>query len=330
MRIHPIAKALVAIDQIADFIPIISTITNLEDISQKIIMDLGKMISHQKPSENYYYKNLDQKSYWQCMCGLIPAFGNAIIGSIKIYDRHISVKEIKLGDISLASGDKEGAVSHFRIAAEKGNTAALYKLGTCEEDESMREYYFMKAAESGNTDALIELVELGDIYFCKMRGSGEQLSRQDAQYSNARNPDCKRAFELYQKAAQLGSARSMFALGRLYALGLGVIQNNAEAVKLFKNAADNGDPNGLFTYGTMLQTGKLGFDKDEYEDEVIEVDQSEAIKYFEKAAEKGYFSAFLHLAKAYKKGLGVEKDLKKAQEYQMLYDKAISTYEPTL
>lgn len=332
MHIHQMAKALVAIDQLADFIPVISTLTNLVDLSQKIIMDIGKMISNQEP-KNYYHKNIDEKSYWQCMCGLIPVVGNAIIGSIKIYDRQASVKEVNLGDEYLASGDKESAVEHFLIAAKKGNVLALYKLGTCQDNDECASEYFTMAAEKGNTDALIEL---GNIYLDKMidlNKHGELLEREGSWVGGkfifyhdrfATDPNGKRAFEFFQEAAQKGNARGMFKLGCLYVQEEGVFKNDAEAVKLFKNAADKGDPDALFTYGCMLKTGKFCFSShEEDEDKVVEIDRPEAVKYFEKSAEKGYLAGYLQLAECYEYGLGVEKDPKKAQEYQKLYDKAL-------
>jgi TPR repeat protein len=53
--------------------------------------------------------------------------------------------------------------------------------------------------------------------------------------------DFAKARELYEKAADKGSAEAMFNLGMLYDYGYGVAQDLAKAREWYEKAADKGD-----------------------------------------------------------------------------------------
>lgn len=57
--------------------------------------------------------------------------------------------------------------------------------------------------------------------------------------------DYATAYRMLQPLAQAGMAPAQVGLGRLYALGLGISRNDAEAIKWYRLAAEQGDPDGM-------------------------------------------------------------------------------------
>ncbi|MBS4169054.1 ankyrin repeat domain-containing protein [Parachlamydia sp. AcF125] len=79
MNIH--VSFLLKADRIADYVPGLSTITNLIDLFQKYVMLPTKQKAN--ISNNHYYSYLKQKSFSRCIVLLVPVIGNI---SVAIYD----------------------------------------------------------------------------------------------------------------------------------------------------------------------------------------------------------------------------------------------------
>lgn len=94
--------------------------------------------------------------------------------------------------------------------------------------------------------------------------------------------------------AEKGDVRAQFKLGVMYDDGVGVGENNREAVKWFSRAARQEHHIAQYSLGWMYAEG----------DGVLE-DDKEAVKWFLKAAEKGYYKAQYNLGVMYTKGEGV-------------------------
>ena len=60
----------------------------------------------------------------------------------------------------------------------------------------------------------------------------------------------------YRLAAEQGNAYGQFNLGVMYANGQGVVQDNAEAVKLYRLAAEQGYASAQFNLGGMYGDGQ--------------------------------------------------------------------------
>jgi TPR repeat protein len=73
----------------------------------------------------------------------------------------------------------------------------------------------------------------------------------------------------------------------LYANGQGVVKDDAEAVRWFRKAADQGDAGAQNNLGVMYEQGRGGLVKDE----------AEAIRWYGKAADQGYSRAQNNLAR---------------------------------
>ena len=65
-----------------DYVPVVSTITNIVDLYRKCVMDSGE----QTAPINRYYTHLQQKSYARCIALLIPIVGNLIVALYDFYN----------------------------------------------------------------------------------------------------------------------------------------------------------------------------------------------------------------------------------------------------
>ena len=92
-------------------------------------------------------------------------------------------------------------------------------------------------------------------------------------------------------------------LGCLYLDGLGVKRNYNEAVRLFRLAAQKGQPVGQYNLAYCYQKG-YG----------VRQDYAEAVKWFRKSAEQGNTGAELQLGEHYANGHGIEQDYAEAAQ----------------
>jgi TPR repeat protein len=109
------------------------------------------------------------------------------------------------------------------------------------------------------------------------------------------------AVALFRKAAEAGHAGAMYSLGLAFAKGDGVARDPIEALRWYRKAADAGNS------GAM---GALGF---AYEEGAgVDADPVVAMLWWRKAAEAGDTPAMNRLGLAYANGVGVAKDLARA------------------
>ncbi len=116
--------------------------------------------------------------------------------------------------------------------------------------------------------------------------------------------DYNKAFSLLLPVAKEGNAFAQYNIAVMYAQGLGVEKNEAEAVKWYRKAAEQGDPDAQTNLGLMYANGRG-----------ISQDYQEAMKWYLKAAEKGNAFAQNNIGSLYFNGHGVAKDDKKAVEW---------------
>ena len=100
-----------------------------------------------------------------------------------------------------------------------------------------------------------------------------------------------------RESADQGDAEAQHGLGIKYHNGIGVPQNDAEAVKWFRLAADQGVAEAQFMLGGLYMSGKG-----------VAKDNTEAAKWFRLAAEQGDAMAQYSLGLEYYKGTGIPKD----------------------
>jgi TPR repeat protein len=102
--------------------------------------------------------------------------------------------------------------------------------------------------------------------------------------------------KLIQQASQ-GGAEAQFKLGWMYLAGRGVPQDNVEAVRWYRLAADQGYANAQFNLGNMYRNG-----------EGVPQDDVEAVRWYRLAADQGDAYAQFNLGVAYAKGEGIPQD----------------------
>ena len=116
--------------------------------------------------------------------------------------------------------------------------------------------------------------------------------------------DYQTAFKLWLPFAEQGSASAQFNLGVMYANGLGVKQNDFEAVKWYRQAAEQGYVNAQSNLGSAYSAGRG-----------VRQDDVEAVKWFRKAAENGGKEGQRKLGLSYLVGRGIQKDRTLAKEW---------------
>lgn len=162
----------------------------------------------------------------------------------------------------------------YRMAAERGEADAQYRLGNCyaegkgvEKNDAEAVKWYRKAAEQGNVDAQYWL---GSCYF---NGDGVETNKVEA-------------VRWFRKAAEQGHADAQYFTGKNYEFGIGVVQNKDEAEKWFGKIKH---PFDQYRIGNMLLLVKQ--DKPEV--------KAEAMKWYRKAAEQGYADAQYMLGLCY-------------------------------
>lgn len=111
------------------------------------------------------------------------------------------------------------------------------------------------------------------------------------------------AVKWFRKAADQGLASAQYNLGVLFAKGLGVAENDAEAAKWWRKAAEQGNTKAQYNLGYAYSEG-----------EGVEENDAEADKWFRLAAkqEHGTARAYLDAGVRYYDGDGVSKDYAEA------------------
>jgi TPR repeat protein len=124
--------------------------------------------------------------------------------------------------------------------------------------------------------------------------SAGELSDGVAAYNNG---DYATAYRIFPPLARNGIADAQYNLGLMYDHGHGVPQNDAEAVKWYRSAADQGHITASYNLGVMYENGRG-----------LPQDYVEARKWYRFAADRGDSSAQYNLGDLYANGNGVPKD----------------------
>ncbi|HEV2327512.1 MAG TPA: tetratricopeptide repeat-containing serine protease family protein [Verrucomicrobiae bacterium] len=115
------------------------------------------------------------------------------------------------------------------------------------------------------------------------------------------NKDYVDALKWYKEAADQGNRLAQYNLGTMYANGIVVNTNFAEAFKWLRESAEQGLTEAQYSLGICYDLGK-GTARD----------YKQAAKWFRKAAEQGHVNAEYHIGFLYFNGQGVKKDFGEA------------------
>jgi TPR repeat protein len=147
-----------------------------------------------------------------------------------------------------AAGRMDDAYAHYRKAADAGDARAMYSLGLMLETgdhapKDLKTAYalYEKAADRGLADGAINLA----VALAEGKGVDKNLPR---------------AYALLQQASQAGSARATYDLAEFAERGYG--GKTADALELYRRAAEFGFAKGHHTAAALLDEGRAGVAKD--------------------------------------------------------------------
>ena len=121
--------------------------------------------------------------------------------------------------------------------------------------------------------------------------------------------DDAEAVRWFRLAADQGDPVAQFSLGVMYAAGLGGLQqDDTEAVQWYQQAADQDNANAQHALGIMYAVGLGG----------LQQDSAKAHRLYQLAAEQGHFRAMILLGDQYWMGEGVPQDLVQAHMWLSL------------
>lgn len=155
----------------------------------------------------------------------------------------------------------------------------------------------------------------------------------------------------FSMAANDGHTQAQAFLGYCYAEGLGTKQSDADAVKWYRKAADNGNVTGQYNMGVVHHKAMHGLPQDNVEalrwfkmaaaqghsdsefflgkfyqyGYAVSQNYAEAVKWYQKSVDQGNCYSMVSLGYCYDTGTGVTKDNRKAYE---LYKKAADKGHP--
>ncbi|CAL1354552.1 unnamed protein product [Linum trigynum] len=185
-------------------------------------------------------------------------------------------------------GEEDEDFQILEYQAQKGNAAAMYKIGLF--------YYFgLRGLRRDYVKALS--------WFSKAVEKGEPRSMELLGEIYARGAGVERNYTKALKWLTLASRQQLYSayngMGYLYVKGYGVEKKNyTKAKEYFEKAAENEEPGGHYNLGVMFLKG-IGVKRD------IRL----ACQYFIVAANAGQPKAFYQLAKMFQTGVGLKKNL---------------------
>lgn len=192
----------------------------------------------------------------------------------KIYASHGDAKAQYLLGLMYAMGkgtsqDLDKAAIWYKKSAEGGNAEAQYQLGSMYDTgkgqpQSFTKalFWYNKAAGQEHTSAKISAKKIEDD-ITTLKKSAEQgkpaaqvtLGKMYADGNGVPQDDAQ-AFSWYQKAAEQGDVRGECNLGQSYAEGRGVTRDYTQAVSWYRKAAEQGDAESQYRLGSMYHKGQ--------------------------------------------------------------------------
>lgn len=222
-----------------------------------------------------------------------------------IYDYN----EEKIGSVSISREDGSILLSDKVNSIETEKIAKMYKFDIQDnvkvevKDESQQEYGAKADHVKTNISAL---PDFESTHKEAVQGDVEAQNNLGVMYDNGIGvvEDDKEAVKWYLKAAEQGYADAQNNLGVMYNNGKGVIEDDEEAVKWYRKAAEQGFAEAQCNLGLMYANGNG----------VIR-DGKEAVKWYRKAIDQGLARAQFNLGTLYAYGNGVVKDDKEAVKW---------------
>lgn len=226
-------------------------------------------------------------------------------------------------DVNVEEAEKN-VFKYFTKYSDSGDDLGLLVIGICyhegigtEQNYEKAFEWFNKVADNNASDEYFndeETEKSQSIKFLKYRPLQKvAMSAVGKCYAEGKgiSQDDKKAFEWFLKSAEAGFVEAMAKVGVYYWQGKGVEQDYDQAFNWCLKAADFGNVTAMNTVGKIY-----------YLDEGNRRDYKKALEWFQKAANAGNVDAMKNLSIMYKNGEGISKDDKKAKEWQLKYEKS--------
>ncbi|MDR3623696.1 MAG: hypothetical protein P4L16_00980 [Chlamydiales bacterium] len=293
------SRTLIITDQVTDYIPIVSTITNLVDLFIKYV--ILPLLNKATITNNHYFTYINNKDDRRCLISGIPFFGNISVG---IYD------------LSFTSENNEPLPQNKTLdeAARLKDEAIL--LSRQNADPTALNEAFLKAenayralAKQGNSEAIEALALL--LFRCNYQSS--DLSKK------------QEALIQLEKAAHLGHRSALLSLAFCYVKEIFVAKSLEKAEEYYTLLMTTQNESTLSS-ATAFKTNYP--DKDSVTSKVYvealificcastkneDPNNQTASHQLIMSCKKDHDSALLKLANCYTEGFGVDKDLAEAK-----------------
>lgn len=232
------------------------------------------------------------------------------------------------GEGGKPESQKQESFAPEKLAAE-GNAEAQYRMGAHEYNVSIGRYdraivWLEKAVQQEHfyANVLLTIITFQQKKLTEAANGAKAIVAQLAKKAEAGEADAQyyygyflrdgigvtqnepEAVQWWQRAAEQGDARAQFHLGVCYAEGRGVAKDEREAVKLYHLAAAQGQVIAQYTLALCYMNGR-GVVKDE----------AEGVKWYRVAAEQGLAEAQSNLGLCYMDGRGTTKDGEEAVKW---------------
>ena len=225
--------------------------------------------------------------------------------------------------------DHEEAAKWFREAAKWGHAEAKFRLASLFSDglgvaqdhaESARLY--LRAAEEGHPEARLRV---GDMYYAG-KGFSQDYVAAAAWYHRV-------IAEHHHDPYRVSLAKVRHQLGKMYADGLGVHQDDAKAASLFWESANAGDANAQFDLGVIYASGKAALHQGtstrswckDVRDPTLKR-MCEVRAWFWRSASQGHKQAQFELGQMFEHGIGGIRSLAQAYKWYNLAGASYSTH----
>lgn len=221
----------------------------------------------------------------------------------------------------------------FNEASKKNSDVGMYNLGMCykngwgvEVDAEIAAEWFKKAADMGYVEAMCELgdyyqdtlfdIDKSKMWFLKAAelGSSDAQNRLGVFYANDINPDYAEAVKWFKKAMEQNQPNAFRNYAWCLWNGNGVEANKELAIEMMQQAISLGHPDAEKELQEM-QGGNVDETIDKANEDFQNGKKKEAVAIYKRYAEEGNLRAMAYLGLHTLEGAGVKQNLKLGTEW---------------
>jgi TPR repeat protein len=217
--------------------------------------------------------------------GVAQDYKQAAIWFKRAASRGIAQAQYELGELyrngfGVAMDDEEG-LRLIKLAADQGYADALFAVAVEATMEQLAEGNFLENDDPKNPTVPLFAKALAAFERDAAAGSAYAMRQIAQMYYNQEVVAKDSAYANYKKAADGGDRDALLIVGVLTETGQGIAKDEAEAARIYRDRADQGDPLAQTYLGHMIETGRGG----------LKADKAEAIRLYKLASQQGEWGA---------------------------------------